>query len=182
MKRRVIGLGAGGKLALKLPDGTERPIEASIPRPSTAYLAIDCSGSMAGQKLEQAKRGAEDFANSAVVAGYAVGLVEFSDEARVTCVPQSTRLTLATRLNALVASGGTNLTSALVLAASNLARERAERAIVVVTDGMPNDPPGALRAAKAASESGIRIIAIGTHGPGIYCRAVLLEKGILTDF
>ena len=58
-------------------------------RPSAqgfVYLAIDCSASMAGQKLLQAREGALDFAEDAQIKGYSVGLVQFESSAK----PEST--------------------------------------------------------------------------------------------
>ena len=162
IKRGVIGLGAAGKLTLKLPDGSERPIEPPARVRSVAFLVMDCSGSMAGDKLAQAKRGAEDFARSALRGGYLIGVVAFGDDAHIATGPEATEVILHSALASLTAGGGTNLTAGLTLAASNLEDRRTQRAIVVVTDGQPNDRESALVVARAASQAGIRIIAIGT--------------------
>lgn len=54
------------------------------------------------------------------------------------------------------------MTHALQLATEELTPINGLRAIVVVTDGMPNDPTTTLSMAQRAKKNGIEIIAIGT--------------------
>ncbi len=54
------------------------------------------------------------------------------------------------------------MTAAMQLAVEELTGVNGMRAIVVVTDGMPDNPATVLSVAQRAKESGIEIIAIGT--------------------
>lgn len=65
-----------------------RPVGGEVSGNSWMYLAIDCSASMAGTKLSQAKRGAIDFFPEAREKGYAVGLVSFDTHSTHICEPQ----------------------------------------------------------------------------------------------
>ncbi len=133
----------------------------------SAYLALDCSGSMEGEKITQARRGALDFARGARAKGYAVGLIAFSDEAIHICEPQADIARLSAYLETVRAGSATNMAEALSVALQKLKGKTGNRAVVLVTDGQPNrgepDPVEAtFRAARALKDAGIEIITIGT--------------------
>ena len=67
---------------------TGQAISVSLKETGSVYLAVDCSGSMEGDKLRQAKRGAMDFAKGALKKGYATGLIRFDTMAVHLCEPQ----------------------------------------------------------------------------------------------
>jgi Mg-chelatase subunit ChlD len=158
--KKVLALGPGGKLFLKSPDGKLE----NIPRHARAsvYLLMDCSGSMSGEKLKQAKNGARSFSVDALAKGYSVGLIQFDSQAEVVCEPQTNISITEMGLDKLVIGGSTNLTESLQLARSRLEALDGVRAIVVVTDGMPDNRGTALKTAEEVKSLGITIIAIGT--------------------
>lgn len=160
MQKKILSLNSEGKLVLKGPDGSVK----DIPRPRSAftYLVIDCSSSMSGNKLAQAKKGAIEFTNDALKKGYSIGLIQFASEAELLCEPKPEISTLRFYVEKLVASGSTNMTAAIQLAMESLNIKNGLRAMVVVTDGIPDDPKAALDASQQAKERGIDIIAIGT--------------------
>ena len=126
------------------------------------YLVIDCSGSMSGHKLEQAKQGILDFAADALKNEYRVGLISFDTEAKLLCEPVREIQVLVPGVKALRVGGSTNMVDAVKLAHSQLRTPAGARVIVVATDGMPDDAPAALKAAQLAKNDGIEFIAIGT--------------------
>ena len=73
------------------------------------YLVIDCSGSMAGEKIEQAKRGAIDFSKSAQNKGYSSGLITFADHAKYHIEPQRDYKALIPIINNISIDGSTNM-------------------------------------------------------------------------
>lgn len=128
-----------------------------------AVLAVDCSGSMGERdKMQQAKDGAREFAQQANTTGYNIGLIGFDSSARVIVALTSNLSILYSSLEKLTAGGSTNLTEAIHLSMGVLRSRTALRYIIIVTDGMPDNPITAFQAAKMAHNEGIQIIAIGT--------------------
>lgn len=146
---------------------TGKPTRERLARRAYVYLAIDCSGSMAGSKFAQAKSGAIDFAKGAQDRGYRIGLIQFDDSARRVCNPVGDVSVLDRYVQSLEVGGSTNMAEAIQLATQNLKERQGARSIVIVTDGMPNvgEPTGeqaALRTAQEAKRNGIDIMTIGT--------------------
>jgi molecular chaperone DnaK len=139
-----------------------KPLYVEIEGTGLAYLLIDCSGSMSGCNLDQARRGASDFAEGAHSKGYAVGLISFDSSVQHLCSPQKGISTLREHLQRMTATGSTNMSSAIYLAAEKLVDKKGTRVIVIVTDGQPDSESATLAAAERAKKLGIDIIAIGT--------------------
>jgi Mg-chelatase subunit ChlD len=160
MAKKIIGLSGDGKLVLSLPGGKTEPLP--VPARSWAFLLIDCSSSMSGSKITQATEGALAFAGDALKKQYSIGLIAFASEAEILCRAEDDLSIIASKAQRLTAAGSTNMTDGIERAAAELEATAGVRAIVIVTDGVPDDKPTALRAAKRAKEAGIDIIAIGT--------------------
>jgi Mg-chelatase subunit ChlD len=126
------------------------------------YLVIDCSGSMAGYKLDQARQGATDFAADALRNGYAVGLIGFDTTAVHISEPVNNLVSLIPAIRALKMGGSTNMTAAIKLGHERLKILTGTRVIVIATDGMPDNALEAMKTARAAKDEGIDFIAIGT--------------------
>lgn len=161
MRNRVIGLDTHGRLALISGNGQELPIQVQ-PAGHTVFLLLDCSGGIAGSKMLQAQQGAADFAKSAIAQTYAVGIIRFSDRATFVTLPIKFLEPTVEVLHALTASGSTNMTEALELSLSHMGTIPGYRAIVLVTDGQPDDPTTALAAAQKVAAAGIHVMTIGT--------------------
>lgn len=129
------------------------------------YLVIDCSASMEGNKLGQAKRGAISFTKEARTKGYSVGLIQFHSHATHLCEPTRDISLLKQRLESIELGGDTHMAEAIELARKKLEGREGALAMLVATDGMPNgpgDPEASLEAGKRARRKGIDIITIGT--------------------
>ena len=160
---RLVAFVQDGRLVLGLSDGKSPPVEYQpVCRDRTCLLLIDCSSSMIGGNLQQAKAGALGFVEQALAKGYAVGVIRFACDADLVCSPSRDIKRIREPLAALDASGTTNMTAVIDLARTHLATRQATQAIVLATDGMPDDPQSTLSAAREAKEEGIQIIAIGT--------------------
>jgi Mg-chelatase subunit ChlD len=156
--RQLFTLNKEGKLALRSGNGKETVIERHA---SNVLLLLDTSGSMARNKIQQAKSGAVDFAHSASAKGYSTALAVFADRAAMVCDPVTDSRILARKIAKLdvgMVGGSTNLAAGLVLAGkfTGLA------AVVVVTDGVSNDNKAARDAATPLKSRGVDIICIGT--------------------
>jgi len=141
---------------------TGEAVKIDLEKSGVVYLAVDCSGSMEGGKLTQAKQGAVGFAKEAKNKGYLTGLISFESSVTHLCSPQADVSILQKKLEPVTVGGGTNMSDAINLAVEKLSGKKGNRVIVVVTDGMPNEPQRALGAAGRAKKERIDIITIGT--------------------
>jgi Mg-chelatase subunit ChlD len=141
-----------------------RPIAVHLEKKHAAYvyLVIDCSGSMSGYKLEQAKQGAMDFAADALRQGYHIGLIGFDTTAVHITGPQSDLQALLPAIRTMKVGGSTNMAEAIKLAYDQLKSLTGSRVMVIATDGQPDNPIAALKAARQAKDEGIEFITIGT--------------------
>ncbi len=160
MSKKILSIGSEGNLVLKDLDG--RVVDIQQPCSAFAYLVIDCSGSMSGNKLDQAKKGTIEFAEDAMKKGYSIGLIKFDSSATLLCESQGEIKNLHHYIAELVAGGTTNMAQGIQLAMKSLSFKNSVQAMVVVTDGMPDDPKATLDAVQQAKELGIDVIAIGT--------------------
>jgi Ca-activated chloride channel family protein len=138
------GAESRGHLVVEL-SATGEPVEGTRPQAATV-LAIDVSGSMKGEPLAQVIRSV-DMLLDALRPEDRVGVVAFSDGATSVTAPvrvdaEGKRVVRA-RVARLAANGNTNVEAGLELAASELAAVRgddphARRAVVLLSDGVPN--------------------------------------------
>lgn len=129
-----------------------------------AFLLVDCSSSMdAGNKLEQARTGAYEFADEAIHGNYEVGLISFASHAKLLSEPTTGLPALRAAMGRLVAMGSTNMAAALRLAAEHLDDARPARAVVLATDGMPDSRPETQKAADALKARGVEIHTVMTE-------------------
>ncbi len=126
------------------------------------YMVLDCSGSMAGYKLEQARKGVLDFAKDAIRKEYMTGLIKFDTTAVNLCDPVKDIAYLEARLKSVLPSGSTNMVDAIKMAHERLKDLECSRVIVIATDGQPDNVNESLNEGKSAKHDGIEIITIGT--------------------
>lgn len=139
-----------------------KPVAGAVGGAGLVYLLIDCSYSMDGDKIAQAKRGAIGFAEEALSKGYAVGLIKFASTASLICEPMRGLSVLHPHVERLSVGGSTNMSAGIKLATKGLSKKRGYMVIVVVTDGMPDSPDDALLKAQQAKNRGVDVITIGT--------------------
>jgi len=158
-QKEVSIVGGGIKIA-----ASQKPIAANFAvRSGWIYVLLDSSGSMRkGQKLDQAKTGIIEFARDAFKKGYRIGFIRFSDEAEILAEPTADLDTLQNMIKGLKAVGSTNMTAAIKAAHIKLRDLSGTKAIVIATDGMPDNVKSSLEAAQRAKADGIDIISIGT--------------------
>lgn len=129
-----------------------------------AYVVLDCSSSMAeGNKLDQVRVGAIEFADEAIHGNYEVGLISFASHARLLAEPTTELAELRVAGDMLVAMGSTNMAEALRMAGRHLDDTRPARAVILATDGMPDSRSDAEAAANALKARGVEILTIMTE-------------------
>lgn len=155
----LLRLDGEDRLCLKGTGANDELVETPVLR--NALLLIDASGSMAGNKISQAKQGAVDFARSANARGFATGLAVFGDRAAMVCDPTFDSKTFQpkiARVGVGIVGSSTNLAAGLELANKFVHLN----SVVIVTDGQPDSQAAALRAADVLKARGIDILCIGT--------------------
>jgi Mg-chelatase subunit ChlD len=154
----LIRLNDKGRLCLT---GTAQDQKAEISLIKDVLLLIDTSGSMAGEKIVQAKNGAIDFSRSASQGGYATALAVFGDHATMVCDPTVQTAVFESKVREVrvgIVGNSTNLAAGLNLAGGC----ESLVAVVVVTDGQPNSQEHALQSAAVLKQKGVEILCIGT--------------------
>jgi Mg-chelatase subunit ChlD len=106
--------------------------------------------------------GAVEFAESAAKKGYEVGLIQFASSASVVIAPSQGAKGIRAGVETLSAVGTTNMAEALQLAREVLRQAKQARAVIVVSDGEPDDKERALRVGRELREDGVEIITVGT--------------------
>jgi Mg-chelatase subunit ChlD len=143
----------------------------------TVYLLLDCSASMGDRgKLERLKAGALRFFAEAYLRRYAVGAVAFSGRAYCLSGASQDFRRFGRAIRGLQADGSTAMAEAIRLAAWRLRLRRGHRVLMLITDGQPDDPAAALRAARAARAAGIELIAVGVDGADEAFLAALVPR------
>jgi len=144
--------------------GSTVPAEASLEVPSPsgtpqlriAMLALDVSGSMDGERMRAAREAASAFVDG-VPADVAVGLVTFSDEARLALAPTMDRQAALAAVAQVEAGGDTSLYDAIGLSVASIPSEAAAR-IILLSDGADTSSVTRLASAlRIAREQGIPI-------------------------
>jgi Ca-activated chloride channel family protein len=130
--------------------------------PMDVSLVIDTSGSMAGAKIENARR-ASNLLVDDLADGDIVSIVSFNDDAKTLVEPTTlsteTRRTLKQKIALLQPNGSTNMFDGLGLGETHVARApatHAVRRVVVISDGIANVGPSSPEALGALAERGLR--------------------------
>jgi len=108
-------------------------------QPTTNHivLVIDCSGSMNGQPLADAKRGANSFL-AQIKSNDRVALISFDDSVEFVQDEINNPNVLSTAVNDLRSGGATALYDGIARAALSLVNKKGNRVIVYLTDGNDN--------------------------------------------
>jgi Mg-chelatase subunit ChlD len=144
-------------------DALGKPIETVFRENwGKVYMVLDCSASMSGYKLDQAKQGVQDFAKDAIRKEYLVGLIKFSSRATHLCEPTKEVNRLEISMKDIIATGSTNMVDAIRMARENLRTFDGSKAMVIATDGQPDNVDASLKEGLLAKRDGVEIITIGT--------------------
>ncbi|HAA58537.1 MAG TPA: hypothetical protein DCE42_27490 [Myxococcales bacterium] len=134
------------------------------PTPKDIVFAIDCSASMKGKAILEAKLAAYEFLNNIRPEGMRFGLVSFGDpgvHVRTQLQPQP--IVIRAHLAELQAVGTTPLGAAIHASIDLFGTTQREKHLMIITDGTPDNKAEAENAASLAHKQGIniKVIAIG---------------------
>ena len=143
-------------------DNGDEAVEAAAGR--DVVLAFDCSSSMHGEKLAAEKKATHDLLDQIAADDVRVALIVFQKgSAEILCPLGTSHAEIRTKVDALVAGGGTPMHKALSLAGKHLADaadKLREWIVILTTDGHPNEPKSTQKAAQALKQSA-RLICLG---------------------
>jgi len=133
-----VGLPDQEPIVVPLALEDENPEEIK-PYQMELVLILDCSKSMQGEKLKQAKRAIELFLREIRCHGFKVALVKMGGEVEVVCQLTTDTRECVERMETLEASGGTLMTEALALTEREYGAAEVEqqRLVVLFSDGLP---------------------------------------------
>jgi len=126
---------------------------------------IDCSGSMKGEKIENAKRAGIALAYKAIYENDEVGLIVFGEKIRKTIAPTKDFVLLLKEITKLTAAKETNIVMALKKAVELFPEENAIKHIILITDALPTAGPNpekeTIKSAANIRDKGITISVVG---------------------
>lgn len=126
-------------------------------------LLIDCSGSMSGERIAEAKKAAISFLKNFRTVNGSIGLITFPGG--IAHKLSQNFASIKKKIDDLNADNGTPMTEAIDQAyAQMLVATEYEKTIVLLTDGAPASSSSAEASAEIAKKKGIRIITIGVSG------------------
>ena len=133
----------------------------SVSMPMDIALVIDCSGSMAGTNIRDAKNAAVRFLDE-VDQSWRVGLVSFGGSlAKIERALTQNFEALRRAIRGIEIRGSTPMTQAIEVTRKKLLNSGNGNVLILLTDGYPDHPWAALPEAELAKEKDIRIITIG---------------------
>ncbi len=128
------------KTEYREPEIREMPANAG---PATVVLAVDCSGSMSGSKIFEARQAVLETGSKFAGMGWAVGVVSFGGPASI--YPAATLVSPTTSAQAfegvieqLQAGGGTPMEAGMECIRNILENTAGKRVAIIITDGEPN--------------------------------------------
>ncbi len=162
--RRVLS-GSTQDVYAQVRVAADRSDVAQARAPLALAVVLDTSGSMEGEKIEQAKDSVIKLVTE-MRDEDEIAVVRYSDEATVVqrlARLREVRTTLIARIRAISAGGGTAIPSGLSAGIAALAQSGSRRVqrIVLVSDGLDSTRPTAEALARASFDKGITISSLG---------------------
>ena len=134
--------------------------------PLAIALLIDTSGSMEGEPIVEVRDAAINFIGNLERGHTYLALIPFSDRAtllRPVLTPEQNPAILIEQIRTLYAGGGTGMVEALILAQEAFKDiDSPNNAVLLFTDGIPNDPISTLLQAEVLRREGTVMVAVGT--------------------
>lgn len=135
-------------------------------------LAIDLSGSMSGEPVKKAQEAMKDFVNQMDSEYTKIGLLAFADRTRMVTKPTDDFAKLLKDIDRIevgdvgICNGAEPFSVSLDTLNGRLSRKKDDKIkyLVVLTDGVWDNPGGAIREAVRCHKEGIEVMALGFGG------------------
>ncbi len=133
-------LATGSTNTLKVDRGTMQETETRGGKPMAIDLLIDCSGSMRGEPMTDAKNACRKMINEIVdLSVNEMGITAFADQPLPICELTSDREELFRSIDQMSAYGGTNMMEGIKSSYQKLLlSSKSDRTVFLMTDGSPN--------------------------------------------
>ena len=129
------------------------------------YLLIDVSGSMRGEKIEQAKKACVKLIQETLdLSVHRLGIITFGDKDTLLCGLTRDKGQLMLAIDRVTVWGQTKMHSAIIHARDELTRSKNKKAIIIITDGAPDSKSATETVANETKAKGISIATIGVQG------------------
>ena len=152
----------GSKRTVVLRKG-EKNVSSSV-KATDFIIALDVSGSMSGKRIEQAKNACIKLINETLdLNTHRLGLITFGDNISCLCELTHDKKLLLAAVEEIYVFGGTFMNRAIDMANEKLSDSQNDKAIILITDGAPNNRTSARNSADEAKSNGISIAAIGVQ-------------------
>lgn len=124
-------------------------------------IVMDCSGSMSGQPLADAKIAAKSVINKMGSKDQKLSIVAYSSGANIVTSITDNKDVLINGVNSLASGGGTNIPSGIEAGISSLAGSRGSKAIILLTDGQDGNSGAMSQAIEQALQNNVVIFTVG---------------------
>lgn len=129
------------------------------------YLLIDVSGSMRGEKINQAKKACVKLIQETLdLSVHRLGIITFGDVDKLLCGLTRDKGQLMLAIDRVAVWGQTKMHNAIIHARDELKNCKNKKAIIIITDGAPDSRSATEAAAKDTKDKGISIATIGVDG------------------
>ena len=147
--------------------------------PMDIALVIDCSGSMWGKKIRDARKAAIQFLDAIDLNVHRVGLISFQTKPKLHTKLTQDFTKLRCEIESLDADGGNCDEEAIALARDRvLVNRENEKVLVLLVDGLPYSETVMIREAERTKQQGVRIIVILVYQSVVYQSESDFEYGL----
>ena len=134
-------------------------------QPTDFFILLDVSGSMSGNRIEEAKRACVKLIQETLdLTVHKLGLITFGTTVDMLCGLTGNKNELMLSVDRVTINGSTNMSGAIECATRGLKESKNKKAVILITDGSPDSLAATDLAAEAARKDNIAIATIGVQG------------------
>lgn len=133
--------------------------------PTDFYVLIDTSGSMRGEKIKAAQKACSELVNNTLdLSVHRLGIITFGDAIKLMSGLTKNKQELQLAIDRIDVFGMTFMDKAIDKADEMFKNNNNKKAIIIVTDGLPNSKSATTKAAERIRKNDVSIATIGVKG------------------